>query len=147
MKRTALVSACLLGINCRYNGRNKRMKDLAGFLEEFLPVPVCPEQMGGLPTPRPPANFYGGDGRDVLCGRARIINEDGEDVTDRVLRGCRECLKLVELLGIEVAVLKDRSPACGVENIWIGEDCVKGSGVLKPMLQEKGVKILRGDDF
>ncbi len=147
MKRLALVSACLLGVNCRYNGANKLMRDLDSFLKEFIPIPVCPEQMGGLPTPRSPATFHGGDGRSVLNGQARIVNEKGEDVTESIVKGCAECVKLMELLKVDVAVLKDRSPACGVENIWIESDCVKGWGVLKAMLQRLGVEILKGDEF
>ncbi len=78
-------------------------------------MPVCPEQLGGLSTPRPPARIVGGDGFDVLAGRAKVIRRgDGVDVTEAFVRGAKECLKLVEIFGLEKALLKAKSPSCGL---------------------------------
>ncbi len=147
MRKVVAVSACLLGVNCRYNGKNKLMKNLEDFLEKYIPIPICPEQLGGLPTPRPPASFYGGDGRSVLSGEAKIIDEEGEDITDKIINGCNISLYLIRLLGISTVVLKDRSPACGVERIWMGKDCVEGVGVLKALLESENIKVIKGDNL
>jgi len=111
-----LVSGCLLGISCRYDGASRPCRNLPGFISKAgSVVPVCPEQLGGLTTPRPPARLVGGDGFDVLAGRARVIRaEDGADLTGAFLAGAEECLKLVRLLGLDRAVLKSGSPSCGL---------------------------------
>lgn len=149
MKKLALVSLCLLGVDCRYNGKNKKMKHLDKLLEKYVPIPFCPEQVGGLPTPRPASFFIDGDGEAVLKGEARIVNEKGEDVTSYFLKGCQEAVKLIRLLNIDTVILKDRSPACGVEYIWIGDSCVEGKGVLKAILERLNfkVEIINGDRF
>ena len=111
-----LVSGCLLGISCRYDGTSHPCENLQDFIRGQGPaVPVCPEQLGGLPTPRPPAALVGGDGFDVLAGRARVIRvRDGVDVTAAFLAGAKECVRLVKLLKLDRAVMKSRSPSCGL---------------------------------
>ena len=99
-----LVSACLLGLRCRYDGQSKRMDGLERLLA--LPVslvPVCPEVFGGLPTPRMPAERQG----------ERVRALDGRDVTENYRRGAEEALRLAQLLGARTALLKERSPSCG----------------------------------
>ena len=95
-----LISACLLGACCRYDGASKAHPLAALLAERHTLVPVCPEQLGGLPTPRPPAERRGG----------RVVTQSG-DVTEQYLRGATETLKLCKLLGCEAAVLKERSPS------------------------------------
>ena len=95
MSKTALISACLLGIACRYDGAcspDALDEETINSLDLHL-VPVCPEQLGGMPTPRAPAETQGGDGRVVLAGKARVVNRDGQDVTHHFLRGARHTLR------------------------------------------------------
>lgn len=112
-----LCSLCLLGVRCRYDGESKphptATPELLRMLECGLVIPVCPEQLGGLPTPRAPAEVVGGDGYDVLDGKARVMTVQGEDVTGRFLRGAREALRIARMAGCARAVLKSGSPSCG----------------------------------
>ncbi len=149
MREIVGVSMCLLGVPCRYNGAHKRMKGLERFLERFSPVPFCPEQLAGLPTPRPSMQFYGGDARKVLLGEARVLNEEGEDVTDALLKGCERTLDLVRLLGIKRLFLKEKSPCCGVNLVWVEDRLVEGCGLLKALIefQKEEIEILVGDSF
>ena len=115
---TILVSACLLGIRCRYDGQSKPNAGVLALGEKHTLIPCCPEQLGGLPTPRSPSEWQGD----------RIVNRAGEDVTAQYLRGGGEAVKLARTLGCEAAVLKERSPACGSREIYDGSF----SGVLIP---------------
>ncbi len=135
------ISACLLGQACRYDG-NTLPESQRPDLDTATPIiPLCPEQMGGLPTPRFPAQIHGGDGADVLDGKARVINDNGEDVTQFFLRGAQETLALCRSLGITEVMLKSRSPSCGVGYIYQGEGLVKGDGVTVALLKRSGVKV------
>ena len=149
MKEVVGVSLCLLGLPCRYNGGAKRMRGLERFLDRFSPLPFCPEQMGGLPTPRPPTQFYGGDGRAVLMGQARLINEEGQDVTDVMLKGSRMALSLIKLLGIRRLFLKEKSPCCGVNRVWVEGRLVEGCGLIKALVEREGlnIEVIVGDEF
>jgi len=145
-----LISACLIGKNCRYDGGGfDRYPELARLVEEGKAVPVCPEQLGGLPTPRPPAELQGGDGRDVLAGAARITRQDGQDVTDAFLAGARATVEIARRCGATAAILKARSPSCGAEQVYDGSF----SGALKPgmgltaaMLEAEGIALYDEDD-
>lgn len=136
-----LVSACLLGLRCRYDGGDSRSPALVRRVADFLPVAVCPEQLGGLPTPRPPANIYGGDGRDVLEGRARLWNDRGEDVTPLFLKGAQETLRLARMCGVQVALFKDRSPSCGLHTLYC-ERAGGGMGVTAALLHAEGIRVV-----
>ncbi len=130
-----LVSACLLGLRCRYDGQSKRMDGLERLLA--LPVslvPVCPEVFGGLPTPRMPAERQG----------ERVRALDGRDVTENYRRGAEEALRLAQLLGARTALLKERSPSCGCGAIYDGSftgALVPGRGVAAALLQESGIEV------
>lgn len=104
-----LISACLLGARCRYDGAAKLHTLVSALAQRHELVPVCPEQLGGLPTPRPPAERQDG----------RVVTRSG-DVTEQYRRGAEETLKLCQLLGCEAAVLKERSPSCGHGQIYDG---------------------------
>ena len=139
-----IVSACLAGVRCRYDGDAKTDPRIEGLVRAGLALPVCPEQLGGLPTPRPPAEIQGGDGHDVLAGKARVINERGEDVTAAYIRGDRETLHLARLFGATEALLKGRSPSCGRDLIYDGTFQRKlrsGPGVTAACLQEAGIRL------
>ncbi len=113
MSEKIIVSMCLLGIPCRYNGKalDKAIKYKEGM------VPVCPEQLGGLSTPRPKSFIEDGKGLDVILKRCRVKNELGEDVTIYFLKGAEETLKITRLVNAKKAILKARSPSCGAEGV------------------------------
>jgi len=108
-------------------------------------VPICPEQIGGLPTPRAPSEIIGGDGLDVLEGRSRIIDISGRDVTDFFLRGANEAMRLVELLEISTAIMKEKSPSCGVCHIKKNGSIARGSGVTSTLFAKKGIRVISSD--
>lgn len=141
IREPVLVSACLVGRRCRYDGVHNR--DLV--LEESLAargleaVPFCPEEAGGLGTPRPPA-WIGAEGAAaVLDGRARMVRDDGVDVTQGFLRGAREALQLCQRRGIVRAFLKERSPSCGCAATHIAGEVRPGPGVTTELLTRHGV--------
>ncbi len=137
-----LVSACLLGVHCRYDGSTNPATGLQQLARRYRIVPVCPEQLGGLPTPRPPAEFSGGDGRAVLEGRACLQTASGEDVTEAFLRGAREAVRLGKLAGARVAILKERSPSCGVCHVYCRGRLIEGQGVTTALLVEHGFEVI-----
>lgn len=145
-----LVSACLLGVNCRYDGgsyNNEKLKELA---KQGLVIPVCPEQLGGCGTPRPPCEICGGSGGDVLDGRCRVISERGEDKTDNFINGAIETLKLAEAFGAKKAILKSRSPSCGRGRIYDGTFSARtaaGNGVTAELLIRNGIEVFSEEDF
>lgn len=130
-----LVSACLLGAACKYSGGNNFCPQIAAMVQDHTLVPVCPEQLGGLPTPRPPSERQGN----------RVVTRDGRDVTDAYLRGAQEALRLATLFGCDTAVLKARSPSCGVRAIYDGSftgTVISGNGVTAELLQAAGIRVL-----
>jgi uncharacterized protein YbbK (DUF523 family) len=153
MDRLILVSACLVGFNCKYNGGNNRCDLIVEAFRRGFVIPVCPEQLGGLSTPRPPAKIRGGDGRDVLSGRGKVLTVDGslKDVTENFLKGAYETLRAAELLQdrIVACILKEKSPSCGVKKIYEFEtdDLKEGMGVTTALLKEKGFKIISSEDI
>lgn len=129
-----LVSACLLGEPCRYDGASKPFPGIPALLAEHTIVPVCPEQLGGLPTPRPPAERRGD----------RVITAAGDDVTRAYCLGAEETLRLCRQCGAEAAVLKERSPSCGCGEIYDGTftgTTVPGNGVTAALLQDEGIPV------
>lgn len=136
-----IVSACLAGFNCRYDCTNAYDKLIADLVVNKKAFPICPEQMGGLSTPRPSAEIKNGDGNDVLGSKARVINIYGDDITDRIIKGSEEVLKLAKMLGAKEAVLKEKSPSCGVTNIYRNGEIVGGMGVCAAMLKREDIEI------
>jgi uncharacterized protein YbbK (DUF523 family) len=140
-----VVSACLVGINCRYDSSSKTKPELLDLLEKKRAVPVCPEQLGGLPTPRTPAKIQSGDGYDVLKSGARVIDIKGRDVTRQFIKGAIEAFNIAMLVGADKAILKDKSPSCGVNYIWDDDGLKEGKGVLTALLIDNGIKVSSGD--
>ncbi|MCD4657075.1 MAG: DUF523 domain-containing protein [Planctomycetes bacterium] len=135
-----LVSECLLGVNCRYDGKNSHREELIEKLKDCAIIPICPEQLGGLTTPRPPAQINEGTGNEVLRKKAKVLRiDDGIDVTEQYLKGAEASLYLARLFGAKEAYLKEKSPACGVHFIKRDDEKVEGSGVCAALLRAKGV--------
>lgn len=160
-----LVSACLLGISCRYDGNHSLDPALVAKLvtetkkpaaeEDGAPrgwIPVCPEQLGGLPTPRPPAEIEGGTGHDVLAGRARVVTREDQprEVTPAFLRGAYATLQLARLGQVRGAILKEKSPSCGVHLIYDGTFQGRlraGPGVTAALLQKEDITVMTAEEF
>lgn len=129
-----LISACLLGVQCRYDGKSKAYPHVDALAKRHTLIPVCPEQLGGLPTPRPPAERVG----------ERVLTKDGADVTAQYRRGAEETLMLCKRLGCEAAVLKERSPSCGRGVIYDGTHTAtltEGDGVTAQLLHLHGIPV------
>ncbi len=145
MNQLWLVSACLLGKHCRYDGGHKRNEAIVTLAKQQKLIPVCPEESGGLPIPRPPSEIKGGDGADVLAGKARVVNKLGEDVTPQFIKGANEVLKIAQAQNVKKAILKSRSPSCGCGEIYDGTfsgKTRKGDGVTTALLKQHGVEVV-----
>ena len=136
-----IVSACLLGQNCKYDGENNLNEEVVEFCKNHKYITVCPESAGKLPAPRPPAEKVGG----------RIVDKDGKDVTDAFLRGAdislKSCIEMARISGeeIEGAILKANSPSCGVGQIYDGTfsgTLTEGNGAFAGMLKRLGIEII-----
>ena len=137
-----LVSACLIGRACRYDGRSSPDNDLISGLRDQDWIAVCPEQLGGLTTPRVPAKLFGGDGLDVFYNRAQVINERKRNVTLAFRTGAEITLSLARRLGVTACFLKDRSPSCGVNAFIDKTGEPRGQGVTAALLQQAGLELI-----
>lgn len=140
-----LISACLIGLDTKYSGGNNLENHFSEMVKAGEAVPFCPEQAGGMPTPRDPSEIIGGDGRDVLEGKARVITDKGQDVTENFLKGAEEAYKLAKLLGADKAILKSKSPSCGCKCVYdgtFGGSLRKGMGVTAAYLQKHGITVI-----
>lgn len=130
-----LVSACLLGLGCRYDGQAKCSREVLALNGQHTLIPFCPEIYGGLPIPRLPAEIRNG----------RVMNRDGLDVTEAFLRGAQEALQLMETLACDCALLQDRSPSCGCGKIHDGtftDGLIDGDGLTAALLKSHGYRVL-----
>lgn len=133
-KETLLVSACLLGVKCRYDGGDCRLPAAVGLMERYTLVAVCPEVLGGMPTPRTPAEIRGD----------RVVSIDGEDRTDKFRLGAERTLEAARRVGARKALLKSHSPSCGKDGIYDGTfsgRLVPGMGTAAALLRENGVEV------
>ncbi|MEK6266544.1 MAG: DUF523 domain-containing protein [Clostridium sp.] len=145
-----IVSACLCGINCKYDGGNNLDDRVLRLLKEGKAIPVCPEQLGGQKTPRAPHEIVNGNGRDVLEGKAKILGPEGDDVTSEFLKGAYETLKIAQICGASIAILKARSPSCGTHEIYDGTFIGakrSGNGVTAELLLESGIKVFTEENL
>ncbi len=143
-----LVSACLLGEACRYDGKSKGSSKVLQALEGKDVVPVCPETGAGLGIPRPPVDLKGGAGAEVLAGRARAAEvESGTDRTEAFLRGAELALAAARRFGVRVALLKERSPSCGTQGTSVDGMVVRGQGVTAALLAQAGLTVLSEEDL
>lgn len=139
--KPVIVSACLLGLRTRHDGQDAYCDEVVKLLDGRPFIPVCPEQLGGLSTPRPKAEIAYGNGADVIEGRSRVLDEHGKDVTDAFLKGAVEALKIARLAGAAEAFMKEKSPSCGVNHIKRKGATVDGPGVASMMLKKEGLKV------
>ncbi|HID94628.1 MAG TPA: DUF523 domain-containing protein [Candidatus Latescibacteria bacterium] len=136
-----IVSACLAGLNCRHDGANCELSDIKTLVSEGRALPICPEQLGGLPTPRSICEIVGGDGRDVLEGIAKVFSQDGMDMTELFIKGAQQTLYLAQLIGARGALLKQKSPSCGCGQIFRRKLLVAGYGVTAALLKKNGIQV------
>ncbi len=130
-----LVSACLLGIGCRYDGKHKADPEVIKLKEKYNLIPVCPEIFGGLSTPRTPSERVGD----------KVMMKDGRDVTENYSRGANEALELCRIFNIKTAVLKERSPSCGKGRIYDGTfsgALTERDGVTAELLMREGIRVI-----
>ncbi len=139
-----IVSACLAGIKCRYDGEAREDENIRKLYEQGLVKAVCPERLAKLPSPRCPSEIVDGDGEDVLAGRAKVMAQDGEDLTKEFLDGAEKTLEIVKECGARRAYLKSKSPSCGCGSIYDGTfsgTLRAGDGVTAALLKEHGIEV------
>ncbi len=135
IKERILVSACLLGVNCKYDGYNNYSDEIDEFLKDYEVIPICPEIMGGLPTPRIASERL----------ETKVLTKDGRDVTAQYVKGANECLFLAKKYDVKKALLKLKSPSCGYGQIYDGtfsHTLIDGNGVTAELLQQNGIEII-----
>ena len=138
-----LISACLLGVSCRYDGLSKPLdaKIIENLRSRYHLIPICPEIFGGLPTPRIPA--------EIQADR-RVLRKDGKDITDEYKKGAKEALRLAKLFDCKLAILKERSPSCGSGVIYDGSftgNKINGDGITAELLKKEGIRIIGGSEL
>ncbi|PIS12479.1 DUF523 domain-containing protein [candidate division WWE3 bacterium CG09_land_8_20_14_0_10_47_33] len=147
-KELVLVSGCLAGLKCKYDGKADRADEcIVGMVRKGKAILVCPEQLGGLPTPRPPCGIFSREPLKVLTSRGR-----GEDRTAQFLKGAKETLGIARMFGIKKAILKNKSPSCGVTKTWqldknFRNRIAKGQGVTTELLRKNGIEVLSEEDL
>lgn len=145
-----LISACLLGMRCAWSGNDNKNDRAIELSKVEILVPVCPEQLGGLATPRAPQEIQGGTGEDVLDSVCRVINRDGRDVTNEFIKGAEETLEIARQLNIKEFIAKSGSPSCGCGQIYDGtfrEKLIDGDGVTAALLGRSGIRIIPEQDL
>ena len=139
-----LISACLCGVNCKYNGLNNYNEICDNLFASGKAILVCPEQLGGLPTPRIPSEIIG-KSLDILNNNGLVIDKNGRDVTPQFIKGAQETLKIAKAIGAKKAILKEGSPSCGCNFIYDGSfsgNKIRGKGLTAYMLEREGIKVI-----
>ena len=136
--KSILISACLLGVACRYDGLSKPLdrEIIEKLRAKYHLIPICPEIMGGLPTPRIPAE---------ISSDGKVLRRDGADVTENYIRGAQEALRLAEIFECDTALMKEKSPSCGAGKIYDGsfsKTLTSGNGITADLLQKNGLQIV-----
>lgn len=134
-KKMIIISACLAGVRCRYDCQPKSDKRVMGLVRQGKAIPVCPEQLGGLPTPRLAAEQVGD----------KVLRKDGVDVTREFNKGAEEALRIAKLAGCKKAILKARSPSCGSGKVYDGTfsgTLIDGDGVCAKLFKKNGIEVV-----
>ncbi|MFC4403887.1 DUF523 domain-containing protein [Gracilibacillus xinjiangensis] len=145
-----LVSACLAGLEVRYDGSHKLDNRIKQLVEQGKAITICPELVGGFFTPREPAEIIGGDGDDVLNGKARVVEKSGNDVTELYIKGANATLEKVRKIQVTTVVLKEDSPSCGSSHIYNGKfngEKIAGIGVTTALLKRNGFEVISEAQF
>lgn len=145
-----LVSSCIAGLEVRYNGSHCLVEKIQKLVNENKAITICPEMLGGLSTPREPAEIIGGDGNDVLDGKAKVMNRVGADVTEQFIKGAYAVLEKAKEVSATIVVLKENSPSCGSSMIYNGEFIGKkiaGIGVTAALLKRNGIRVISEEQF
>jgi uncharacterized protein YbbK (DUF523 family) len=135
-----IISACLAGINCRWDGQARPCQKVIKLVKQGQAIPVCPEQLGGLTTPRPPAEQKGN----------KVFTKDGKDVTSQFKNGAKEALRIAKLTGVKEAILKSKSPSCGLGKIYDGtfsDKLIAGDGVFAKLLKKNKIKVFTEEEI
>lgn len=144
-----LISSCLCGINCKYSGGNNLNEKCFNLFNEGKAILACPEKLGGLSTPRTPAEING-TARGVINKENRVVTKDGIDVTEAFLKGAYETLNIAKLAKVKKAILKEGSPSCGVNYVYDGNFKgikINGKGITTTILEENGIKVVSEVNF
>ncbi|MBE6158118.1 MAG: DUF523 domain-containing protein [Firmicutes bacterium] len=139
-----LISACLIGMNCKYDGGNNYRDTLLDLVKSGKAIPICPEQLGGLKTPRYPSEIK------TINGKKYVFNKKNEDVTEEFVRGAEEVLKLAKELNVDKVILQSRSPSCGVGKIYSGNfdrELIDGNGITAQMLIDNNIEVIDVEDY
>ena len=147
MKKKILISACLLGKNCRYNGGHSQLTELEEIDVEW--IPVCPEESGGLGTPRPSAEMQE-NAETILNGKGKIITNKGKNVTSEFIQGAEKSLQLGLGAEVKIAVLKSKSPSCGIGKIYDGsftKSLKIGNGIFAHLCHENDIACISSDNI
>ena len=137
-----LVSACLCGIPCRFDGKSTKDKQMEKLVRMQKAVPICPEVLGGLSIPREAVEIVRGERKDALFGSASVISEKGDDMTSFLLRGAFASLKIAKKFKIKKAWMKQKSPSCGCGQIKKRGRLVKGDGITVALFKREGIKVV-----
>lgn len=144
IKPVFLLSSCLAGIDCTYNGDSKVDQSLKRLVDRRMAIAICPEMLGGSPARRPQCEISCGDGHDVIAGKAKVITKEGRDISARMIKGAERSLAAARRFGIEKAILKSKSPSCGNGTIYDGtfrNKLKSGDGVTAALFKENGIQV------
>jgi uncharacterized protein YbbK (DUF523 family) len=146
-----LISACLCGVNCKYSGKNNLNKDCLKLLEQDEAILICPEQLGGLTTPRNPAEIIDGTAKSIVNdGVGKVVTSEGEDVTKSFIKGAKETIEIAKASGTVAAILKEGSPSCGCNHIYDGSFSgkkINGEGITSYLLKESGIEVISDEEY
>ncbi len=140
-----IVSSCLAGINSRYDGKNSENATIISLVKKGEAIPLCPEQLGGLSTPRPPCEIT-----KSSTGEKQVVSVEGQDYTKEFILGAEKTLGVIKALGIKKAILKSKSPSCGCCYIYSGKfngELVKGNGITVDLLIKNGIEVYSEKDI
>ncbi|WP_461833917.1 2-thiouracil desulfurase family protein [Desulfothermus sp.] len=135
-----LCSACLLGLACRYDGNSRPNNKVIELIKDYILIPVCPEQLGGLPTPRECSEI----------SETKVFTRSGKDVTQNFIHGAKQTVYIAKLLGIKKAILKQYSPSCGCGKIYDGSfrgKIIEGDGITTKLLKEEGIFVISDENI